>query len=201
VSRDEEVGAAAESREDAAAGPSARAAGELRAVVERLIEQLIGADAVHRDRAEELIAAMLPKAEVPSASAVLQARRNAAAREALLAEFGGLDSSAVAALAGSSARNRAALAHRWKQEGRIFSVPCRGAALYPGFQFDDGGRPHPAMAPVIAALGERGTEWELALWFAAGNGFLGGRRPADLLAAEPQAVVEAAEREAAGLVF
>jgi len=60
--------------------PSDRMREEARELVERLLQ----ADALHRGRAEELIAAMLPKAEVPSATAVLQARLNAAAREALL---------------------------------------------------------------------------------------------------------------------
>ncbi len=190
---------------DPAEAAAPRASAELRSVAERLVDDLadrlgaLGAEA--RESAEELISAMLPRSAVPSASAVLQGRRNAAAREALLAEFGALDSSAVAALAGSTAQNRAALAHRWRQERRIFSVPFRGGLLFPSFQFDESGRPRAAVAPVIAALGEGGAEWELALWFTAVNGFLGGRRPVDLLASEPRKVVEAAEQERAGPVF
>jgi len=107
----------------------------------------------------------------------------------------------VAELAGSQAKNRAALANRWKQEGRIFSVQYQGATLFPGFQFDAAGRPRPVIADVIGALGHRGSEWELALWFVAETGWLGGRRPIDLLDSDPEAVRRAASLEAAELVF
>jgi hypothetical protein len=69
---------------------------------------------------------------VPSAPAVLQARRNALAREELFKEFGAYTSAEVADLAGSKAANKAALANRWKQEGRIFSVMHHGVDYFPG---------------------------------------------------------------------
>ena len=154
----------------------------------------------HRIDSSRLIESMLPAA-VPSAPAVLQARRNALAREALLKEFGAYTSSEVADLAGSKASNKAALANRWKQEGRIFSVTHHGAIYYPGFQFGAEGRPLPVIAEVIRALARASSEWQLALWFLGSNGWLGGRRPVDLLEKEPAAVVNAAEREAEELVF
>jgi hypothetical protein len=62
-----------------------------------------------------LIEAMTPEQrDLPTPAAVLQARRNAEARNALLAEFGALRSSEIAELAGSRAANRAALANRWR---------------------------------------------------------------------------------------
>lgn len=149
---------------------------------------------------ERLIESMLP-ASVPSAVTVLQARRNALAREQMLQEFGGLSSAEVADLAGSRAANKAALAHRWRQEGRVFSVPHRGVSYFPGFQFDEEGQPIPVIAEVIRRLGSRSTEWGMALWFTANNGWLGGRRPVDLLREDPQAVETAAEREIDSLVF
>jgi hypothetical protein len=164
-------------------------------------EMLREAERLHRARTEELIETLVPRTAVPSAVTVLQARRNAEAREALLQEFGGLTSADVAELAGSQAKNRAALANRWKQEGRIFSVPRHELRLFPGFQFDEQGRPKQVIAAVIGELGSRLTPWELALWFAKASGRLGGRRPVDLLDDEPRAVIEAATREAAGLVF
>lgn len=149
---------------------------------------------------ERLIESMLP-ASVPSAVTVLQARRNALAREQMFQEFGGLSSAEVAELAGSRASNKAALAHRWRQEGRIFSVPHRGMSYFPGFQFDEQGQPIPVIAEVIQRLGSRSTEWGMALWFTASNGWLGARRPVDLLREDPQAVVTAADREIDSLVF
>jgi hypothetical protein len=125
---------------------------------------------------------------VPSAPAVLQARRNALARKALFQEFGAFTSAE-------------ALADRWKQEGRIFSVTHHGATYHPGFQFDAEGRPLPVIAEVIRRLGAKSGEWELALWFTAANGWLDGGRPVDLLQSEPEEVAQAAEREAEGLFF
>jgi hypothetical protein len=145
-------------------------------------------------RMEEMIDAMLPASSVPSAAAALQARRNAQAREALLGEFGALTSAEVAALVGSRAKNKAALANRWKVEGRIFSVAHKGQTYFPAFQFDAEGKPRPAIAAVASVLAPRVGEWELALWFTVPNGWLGGRRPVDLLESEPEAVAEAARR-------
>lgn len=152
---------------------------------------------------ERMIEAMLPplSALLPTTVAALQARRNAEARASLLREFGALTSTQVAELAGSRAANRAALANRWKQEGRIFSVSHQGATLYPAFQLDHEGKPLPVIARVIGALGSQSSEWQLALWFVSSNGWLRGRRPVDLLESEPEAVVEAAERGAEELVF
>ncbi len=162
-------------------------------IIEGLVRQ--------RHDTERLIEAMLPESPVPTPPAVLQARRNAAAREELIAEFGLLSSSEIAARAGSRAKNKAALANRWKQERRIFSVPHQGAVFYPAFQFDDEGQPCEAVAGVLSALGTRLSDWSLALWFTGRYGTLGDRRPVDLLTAEPRRVVAAAELKAGPLVF
>jgi hypothetical protein len=150
---------------------------------------------------ERLIEAMLPDSPVPTPPAVLQARRNAAAREALIAEFGLLSSSDIAIRAGSRAKNKAALANRWKQERRIFSVPLQGSVFYPAFQFDDEGQPCAAVAGVLRALGVKLSDWSLALWFTGRYGSLGDRRPVDLLATEPDRVAAAAALKAGPLVF
>jgi hypothetical protein len=149
-----------------------------------------------------MVEAMLPEAPLPSAPAVLQARRNAEARASLIQEFGVLTSSQVAELAGSRATNRAALANRWKQEGLIFAVPYQGSEVFPAYQFDEDGRPRPVIAQVLATLGRQSKGWELALWFTGANGWLDQeKRPVDVLQSTPQDVAQAAEREAEGLFF
>lgn len=163
--------------------------------------QLIDSVAQQRRNTERLIQAMLPEGPLPTPPSVLQARRNAAAREALIAEFGLLSSADVAARAGSRAKNKASLANRWKQEGKIFSVPQQGVSFFPAFQFDEEGQPWPAVASVLATVGRQSEGWELALWFLASNGWLDGRRPVDLLKSEPQGVADTAKREAEGLFF
>jgi hypothetical protein len=163
--------------------------------------RLIDGVARQRRDTERLIQAMLPEGPPPTPPAVLQARRNAAAREELISEFGLLSSSDVAARAGSRAKNKAALANRWKQEGKIFSVTHQGLLFFPAFQFDDDGQPREAVAGVLKALGARLSDWGLALWFTGRYGTLGDRRPVDLLAAEPGKVIAAAELKAGPLVF
>lgn len=149
---------------------------------------------------ERLVESMLP-ATVPSAARVLQARRNALAREALLQEFGALTSAEVADIAGSRAANKAALANRWKQEGRIFPITHHGQTLFPSYQFDAEGQPRPVIAEVLATLGQQSRDWELAIWFVSSSGWLGARRPVDLLESDPAAVAKAARHEAFDLVF
>lgn len=150
---------------------------------------------------ERMIEALLPKSTILPAPSVLQARRNAAAREGLLQEFGALSSTEVADLAGSRASNKAALANRWKQEGRIFPVTHHGQTLFPAYQFDGKGQPRPVIAQVLSTLGKQSRDWELALWFLSASGWLGEKRPVDLLESNPAAVAEAARHEIDDLVF
>jgi len=117
-----------------------------------------------------------------------QARRLESAQRAFVKEFGTLE----APLQDLG---------RLKQECRIFTVTYRDATYVPSFQFDERGCPRPAVAAVIRILGKKTSDWGLALWFTANDGWLGGRRPVDLLKDEPERVVEAAEHEAEELVF
>lgn len=132
----------------------------------------------------------------PSAAEVAHLLLNAEARKAFLAEFGTLTSGEVAALVGSSATNRAALANRWKAEGRIFAIETGGHTLFPAFQFSgDDGQPRPVIAEILAVLQPRLSGWQTALWFTGRNGWLGGKRPVDVLASNPSSVLEAARQE------
>jgi Protein of unknown function (DUF2384) len=152
----------------------------------------------------DLIERLMPeRLDVPTPAVVLQARRNAEARTALLGEFGALRSAEVAELAGSRAANRAALANRWRAENRVVAVPVGDELLYPGFQFTPVGRPHPTVGAALAILRSRPgvSDWQAALWFVGANGWLGGRRPVDLLDEDPGAVEAAARREVDELVF
>lgn len=142
----------------------------------------------------ELTEAMMPHS-VPTPAIVLQARRNSEARAALMQEYGVLTDGQIAEINESAAENRAMLASDWKQDGKIFSVAHRGTTYYPAFQFAPTGRPRPVVARVLEALG--GDDgWETALWFTAANGYLEGARPVDLLETDPEAVVEAAKKDA-----
>jgi hypothetical protein len=153
------------------------------------------------EQMQQLIAAMMPAATVPLPPYVLQARRNAVARDALLREFGAMTSAQVGENAGSQSPNRASLAHRWKSDRRIFAVSHQGSQYFPGFQFTNEGQPLGVIGDVLGVLGAKLAPWELALWFTRNNGWLAGRRPVDLLLEDPGSVVTAAEREAEERVF
>ncbi len=144
----------------------------------------------------ELVELALPKlVEPPSPSMLWHAQRLAEARATLLAEFGAFTSEDLHRLAGSRASNRAALAADWRKARRVFAVEHQGRTLFPAFQFDAEGKPLPVIREVLAALGDRHFGWPTALWFTASNGWLDGRRPVELLVADPGAVVAAAARE------
>jgi hypothetical protein len=123
---------------------------------------------------------------------------NLLARQRFLEEVPCLTSKEVAALAGHTARNVSMTASRWKQAGKIFSVPGPREDLYPAFQFQDG-KPHPTVARALAELPKRKSPWQVAFWFVSGNGWLDGAAPAERLA-DGDTVVAAARHEAEDII-
>lgn len=142
------------------------------------------------DRLLDLLTADLEQG-VLSEPRVLQLRRQAEARQQFLNEFPTLGSRQVAELGGSTARNTAALASRWKAAGKVFALPLRGADRFPAFQFGEDGRPLPVIGQLIEVFGPD-KPWAIALWLASHSGWLDGARPVDLLQRRPEAVLAAA---------
>ncbi len=170
---------------------------ETRTAVRRAVGRLVAAiNEGHEVLIEELVESLLPRIHVPPPATLEQARRQAVVRLRLLRDVGAYSADHVAELAGSRAANRSALASRWRRERRIFAVPYDNRELYLGFQFDDAGRPLPAVAPVLAVL-TSWPPWDVALWFFSDNPWLERRRPADLLVDQAQRVTRAAEADAA----
>jgi hypothetical protein len=138
-----------------------------------------------RERAstyEELLSALIPKDSLAVGPGVLeQARLNAEARTGLAREFGLLSSHDVASGAGSKAANAASLVSRWRKEDRVFAVDVDGTARYPGFQFGETGQALSVVGRVIEAADAHLSGWGLALWFTGSTGWLGGRRPVDVI--------------------
>ena len=56
------------------------------------------------------------------------------------------------------------------------------------------------MADVIGILAGHKDGWGMAYWFQSVNGFLGGKRPQDLLATDPDRVIAAARDEVQGVL-
>lgn len=168
---------------------------------DRVVEAVPGARVLELpqlDAVERLVQSFMPPVGVMSSTVAEQARRNAEARAAFLTELEALDAEGVADLARSKAGNRRATASRWQAEGLCFAVEHEGRLVFPAFQFDPAsGRPRRAVADAIASLRSVGFGgWSLALWWATPHDMLGWRRPADVLAREPDLVVEAAQVDA-----
>jgi hypothetical protein len=121
------------------------------------------------------------------------------ARRQVLAEM--CQARELAALAGREPELIQAELDRWKIEGRIFSVEHEGAEYFPSFAIDPGAafQPYPAVAEVSRIFDAIGWKSPLGLasWFVGLNSFLDDRRPMDLLAENPEWVIDAARDEAA----
>ena len=98
----------------------------------------------------------------------------------------------VRAASGLNPRNNSEPASRWKREGKLFAVRRSGVDHYPAFQFADG-TPRPVIKAILGALPKDMTGWQIAMWFASGNGWLDGSEPQERLS-DPDAVVDAARR-------
>jgi hypothetical protein len=133
--------------------------------VEALLGVVLATVRDHKDRARDVLDAILPPATLLGEGAAAQSRRNAVLRDTIAREHGLLGAVDIAIGAGSRARNAAATATRWKTAGKIFSVPVGTTNLYPGFQFSADGAPRPEIAEVLTELAGHLAGWELAAWF------------------------------------
>ena len=151
-----------------------------------------------REDLERLIHSLMPATpRVPEAGLTEQARRNAELRQRVLQTFEFLDAASVSELSGSRSTNPRARASRWANEGRIFGVVVNGRTLYPSFQFDDVGRPLPAVADVLAKLKQLNLSgWATAIWWNTDHDVLDWRTPAEVLTHSPETVLAAAETDA-----
>lgn len=122
------------------------------------------------------------------------------ARDAVLRDGHWLTAEQVGALARFDEGSASTQLAKWLGGGQMFAVNHQGIDYFPAFGFDqqDSFRPLTSMAKVIETLGQSKDGWGLAYWFASSNSFLGGRRPQDLLAVDPEAVVAAAMDELSG---
>lgn len=151
-------------------------------------------DMQDKGQTERLVNAMFTQSSTVTSAAALQAKLNAEARQELIDEFGLYDSEQVAHIAGSTAKNRSAIASRWLAAGRLFAIEYLGSRYYPTFQFGTNGRPKPIIKPILEALRPYGLDgWEIALWFTTATGWLDDERPVDRLTTTPDLVVEAAQ--------
>lgn len=89
-------------------------------------------------------------------------------------------------------KNKSEPASRWKREKKIFAIRHSGRDLFPCFQFADG-LPLPVIQKVLARLPDGMTPWQIAFWFASGNGWLDGIAPQEALN-DVESILDAADR-------
>ncbi|PND33808.1 hypothetical protein C1I89_05955 [Achromobacter pulmonis] len=147
-----------------------------------------------------LVNAVVPKAP-PTPTLLREAAMLARSRTAVLEGADWLTAARVAELAGLSPTNPSTQPNKWKRERRIFAIHHHGIDYFPGYGLDAeaGWRPRKTLKPVLEVFGDKKDGWGLAYWFLSANSFLGGRRPQDVLAVEPEQVVAAAQDEVEGV--
>ncbi|CAI0723602.1 hypothetical protein [Serratia fonticola] len=143
-----------------------------------------------------LVDALVPKVP-PTPSLLKEAAMVARSRKAVLESADWLTAAQVAELAGLSASNPSTQPNKWKRQKQIFAITHNGVDYFPGYGLDPdtGYRPRKGLKPVLDVFGEHKDGWGLAYWFLSANSFLGGKRPQDVLASEPERVIAAAEDE------
>jgi hypothetical protein len=90
----------------------------------------------------------------------------------------------------------------WEADHRIFSIDHDGCRSFPVYAFPSQGdaSPIPGLRDVLSVLCPMKDGWGVSFWFISPNGWLGGKRPKDLLSTEPSSVVSAAHEEASGVM-
>ena len=145
----------------------------------------------------KLVDAVVPKI-VPSPTALAEAEMLIRAKTEVLNSGDLVTSAEIAKMAGFSDTNASSSPNRWKQDKKIFALTHGGVDYYPAYALDpdQGYRPRKAIAEVLKVFDGSKSGWGLAFWFSAVNSYLGGRRPQDLIATNPAAVLDAAHWEA-----
>jgi hypothetical protein len=150
---------------------------------------------------ETLVEALVPTLPV-SPNLIKEAEMAGRARSSLLQSGNWLTAAQVSKLAGYSDSNPSAQPNKWKREGLIFAIRHNGVDYYPYYCLDHESdfRPRKELQTILAVLREKKDDWRIAYWFASVNSFLGGRRPQDLLAEQPDKVLAAARDEIHGVL-
>jgi diaminopimelate epimerase len=129
----------------------------------------------------------------------MRAEMEAAAIEAVLNGTTWLTAQAVDQQQNPNARNPPAVTSRWKTEGKVFSIERAGHTLYPRYIFDEAGNPISEVAQILKVFNGY-QPFRIASWFESTNSMLRGKRPREVLATNPAAVIVAARDYVVGPV-
>jgi hypothetical protein len=119
------------------------------------------------------------------------------AADAILSGTAWLTSREVGVRADPEAANPHSLPSRWLSQGRIFAIEHRGQKVFPDYAFDLLGQPIAELRVVLKLL-DGHSPLRIASWFESSSSCLEGRKPRELLATQPSAVIETARAHLAG---
>ena len=164
--------------------------------VERVMPELFRMLVEHRalrgkqQRAElvKLLVRDVPMKPIEMKLVKLQAR----ALERIYSGTSWLTADEIGTLGKHGTANPAAAAHRWKSSGQLFAIRRDGRDMYPRYALGDDFTPLAAIKKVLKLL-VGFDPLRVAGWFESTSSFLGGRRPRELIASQPERVVQAAQ--------
>ncbi len=89
----------------------------------------------------------------------------------------------------------------WKSNKQIFSIVYDGIEYFPSYALSpsDSYCPVSILSAVMSLFADSKDSWGLAYWFASANGYLGGKRPQEILLTDPDSVLDAAKDELIGI--
>ena len=130
---------------------------------------------------------------------LIQARRLAAHRDALLAT----PVLTHETLSELRAVKRVSSTRTWlarrRDDHAMFTVNYEGRTLIPAFQLDEHGEPRTELQPLLSVLHEGGVQgWSLWTWLTKPTSFLSGGVPEQVARTDPARALRAAQRFAAG---
>lgn len=165
--------------------------------VTSIAEELVTARKTARlDALVELLTPDIPDSEI----LIREARMVATARQAVIKSTQWLTAEQLSTLAGFSRTNPSAQPNKWKAKKMIFAIHNKGTDYFPVYALDpQNHRPLKILSKILDAFNCKKDGWGVAYWFASGNGFLGGKRPQDILQSNPEGVLAAAFDEVAGV--
>ncbi|MCH4812485.1 hypothetical protein [Vreelandella neptunia] len=134
-------------------------------------------------------------------ASLCEAEMEAKARRAVMESGDWLTANEILQLRGVSSHSDCAQPSQWIQQGDIFTINDHGTDYYPAFGLEKeaGYRPYSVMSKIIDIFKEDKDGWGMAFWFQSINSYLGALKPQDLIATDPDLVIDAALDEVRGV--
>lgn len=157
-------------------------------LVSMVLERRQALSKQQREALVELLVREVPMKPLDMKLAKLQAR----ALERIYSGTRWLTADQIGTLGKHGTANPAAAAHRWKANDQLFAIRRDGRDMYPRYALGDDFTPLPVVKRVLKTLVNH-DPLRVAGWFESTSSFLGGKRPRQLIAAQPERVVQAAQ--------